>query len=151
MRRKDKKINSPGEIEAIIEKSVVCRLAMADENGPYLVPLCFGFRDNTLYFHSTIHGKKLDILRKNSRICFEFDADCEIRSGEKACDFSMRYSSVIGFGTATFIEQPEAKRDAMDVIMAHYADNKFTYTDSAIEKIAIIKVDIDSMTGKASR
>lgn len=151
MRRKEKEITDRTETEAIIKKALVCRLAMADENAPYIVPLCFGFRDNTLYFHSAIHGKKLDILRKNSRICFEFDADCEIRSGEKACDFSMRYSSVIGFGTATFVEQPEAKRDALDVIMAQYAESKFAYTDSAIEKITVIKVEIDSMTGKASR
>jgi nitroimidazol reductase NimA-like FMN-containing flavoprotein (pyridoxamine 5'-phosphate oxidase superfamily) len=151
MRRKEKEITGRAEIEAIIKKALVCRLAMVDENEPYIVPLCFGFRENTIYFHSAIHGKKLDILRKNSRICFEFDADCEICSSEKACDFSMRYSSVIGFGKATFVEQPEAKRDALDVIMAHYADNKFTYTDPVIEKIAVIKVDIDSMTGKASR
>jgi len=150
MRRKDKEITDRSEIEAIIRKSLICRLAMADENRPYIVPLCFGFRNNTLYFHSAIHGKKLNILRNNPRICIEFDADCVIRTGDNACDFSMRYSSVIGFGTATFVNNPEAKRDALDVIMAHYTDGKFTYTDSAIRKIAIIKVNIDSLTGKSS-
>ena len=151
MRRKDKEITDRAEIEAIIKKALVCRLAMVDENEPYIVPLCFGFRENSLYFHSAIHGRKIDILRKNTRTCFEFDVDCEIRSGEKACDFSMRFGSVIGFGTATFLEEPEAKRDALDIIMAQYAEDKFTYTDSAIEKIVVIKVDIDRMTGKRAR
>lgn len=151
MRRKEKEITDRSEIEAIIEKALVCRLAMADDNGPYIVPLCFGFRDNTLYFHSATRGKKLDILRNNPRICFEFEGDSTVLNGEKACEFSIRYNSVIGFGTATFVEHPQAKRDALDVIMAQYTDGKFDYTDSAIGKIAIIKVDIDSLTGKASR
>ena len=151
MRRKEKEITDRAEIEAIIEKALVCRLAMADENGPYIVPLCFGFRNNTLYFHSAIRGKKLDILQNNPRICFEFEGDCAVRSGGNACEFSMRYSSVIGFGTATFIENPQAKRDALDVIMAQYTDGKFDYTDAAIKRIAIIKVDIDALTGKSSR
>lgn len=151
MRRKEKEITDRSEIEAVIKKALVCRLAMADENGPYIVPLCFGFRNNTLYFHSATHGKKLDILRNNPRICFEIEGDCGIRSGDRACEFSMRYSSIIGFGTAEFVEEPGAKRDALDVIMAQYSDGKFTYTESVIKKTAIIKVDIDAMTGKASR
>jgi nitroimidazol reductase NimA-like FMN-containing flavoprotein (pyridoxamine 5'-phosphate oxidase superfamily) len=151
MRRKEKEITDRSEIEAVIKKALVCRLAMADENGPYIVPLCFGFRSNTFYFHSATHGKKLDILREHPRICFELEGDCGIRTGEKACEFSMRYSSVIGFGTAEFVEEPEAKRDALDIIMAQYSDGKFAYTDSVIKKTAIFKVDIDAMTGKTSR
>ena len=96
MRRKDREITDRNEIELIIEKSTVCRLAMADDSGPYIVPLCFGFRNNTLYFHSAAEGKKLGFLRKNPRVCFELDCDTEVRTGGKACDFSMRYRSVIG-------------------------------------------------------
>ncbi|MGW8186537.1 MAG: pyridoxamine 5'-phosphate oxidase family protein, partial [Desulfobacterales bacterium] len=108
MRRKDKEISDRDEIELIIEKALVCRLAMVDEAEPYLVPLCFGFRNNTLFFHSAAEGKKLGLLRKNPRVCFELDCDTEVRTGEKACDFSMRYRSVIGFGTVAFVEATAA-------------------------------------------
>ena len=60
MRRKDKEITDRNAIESIIAKSRICRLAMVDDAGPYIVPLCFGFRNNTLYFHSAAEGKKLD-------------------------------------------------------------------------------------------
>ena len=151
MRRKDKEITDQSEIEAIIAQSLVCRLAMADENGPYIVPLCFGYHKNTLYFHSAVRGKKIDILRNNPRVCFEFDSDCEIQSGETACKFGMKYRSVIGFGTAIFIDDPNDKRKALDVITANYTDGQFTYTDEVIRKTAVIKVDIDTLTGKSSR
>lgn len=150
MRRKDKEITDRREIEAIIQRSVICRLAMADESGPYLVPLCFGFKDDTLYFHSAPRGKKLDILRAHPRVCFAFDCDSEARSAARACDFGMRYRSVIGYGTAAFVEPPAAKREALDIIMAHYADGAFDYSDTEIRRIAVFKVAIDNMTGKAS-
>ena len=150
MRRKDKEITDRNEIESVIEKSRVCRLAMIDEAGPYIVPLCFGFRNNTLYFHSAAEGKKLSLLRKNPRVCFEFDCDTEVRTGEKACDFSMRYKSVIGFGNAVFVEAAAAKREALDIIMHHYAEGEFDFPDASVRKISVFKVEIDVMTGKTS-
>jgi nitroimidazol reductase NimA-like FMN-containing flavoprotein (pyridoxamine 5'-phosphate oxidase superfamily) len=150
MRRKDKEITDRNSIESIIAKARVCRLAMVDEAGPYIVPLCFGFRNNILYFHSAAEGKKLGLLRKNPRVCFELDCDTEVRTGEKACDFSMRYRSVIGFGNAAFVEATAAKREALDIIMNHYAEGAFEYPDASVNRISVFKVEIDTMTGKTS-
>jgi nitroimidazol reductase NimA-like FMN-containing flavoprotein (pyridoxamine 5'-phosphate oxidase superfamily) len=150
MRRKDKEIADRNEIESIISNSRVCRLAMVDEAGPYIVPLCFGFRNNTLYFHSAAEGKKLGLLRKNPRVCFELDCDTEVLTREKACDFGMHYKSVIGFGTVVFLEVAAAKREALDIIMNHYAEGAFDYPDASVNRMSVFKVEIDTMTGKIS-
>ncbi len=150
MRRKDKEVSNRNAIESIISTARICRLAMADETGPYIVPLCFGFRNNALYFHSAAEGKKLGLLRKSPRVCFELDCDTEVRTGAKACDFSMRYRSVIGFGTAAFVEAEADKREALDIIMNHYAEGTFDYPDAAVNRISVFKVEIDTMTGKTS-
>jgi hypothetical protein len=83
MRRKDKEISDIALIEDIITKARVCRLALYDNARPYIVPLCFGYKDNILYFHSAPEGKKLSLLRNNNRVCFEFDTDHELVTGEK--------------------------------------------------------------------
>jgi len=152
MRRKDKEIMDRMEIEMIIGKAPVCRLGMTDGEYPYVVPLCFGYRDNALYFHSALKGKKLDMLRKNSRVCFEMDIGHEIKRHEQPCKWGMGYKSVIGFGEASFIEDNKAKQDALDVIMAHYSDSNgpFEYPDTALGHTVIIKVDIRQMAGKKS-
>ena len=151
MRRKDKEITDKSEIEAIICQSLVCRLAMADGDRPYVVPLCFGYKDNTLYFHSAGEGQKIQILKRNNRICFEFDGNLEVRAGKGACDWGMQYRSVIGFGSASFIEDDDEKRRALDVIMAQYADGPFEYSEKNFKKALVIKVEIESMTGKKSK
>lgn len=154
MLRKDKQITDQAEIEAVIRKSSVCRLAMSDNGEPYVVPLCFGYRDKTLYFHAARKGKKLDILRKNPRVCAEFDIGQEVRPGEKVCRWGMKYQSVIGFGDASFVEDTEAKCRALDIIMAQYASDavpsEYEYPEASLKNTAVIRVDIREMTGKQS-
>jgi len=148
LRRKDREIKSREEIEAIIQKALVCRLGMADESGPYIVPLSFGYRDGFLFFHSAKEGKKLNILRKNNKVCFEMDTDHEVVKSEKACDWGMKYKSVIGFGNAFVVEDIESMKAALDVIMAHYSAGSFEYDVKKLERTVAIKVEIESMTGK---
>jgi len=150
MRRKEKEITDKAEIEAIIKQSLVCRLALSDEGAPYMIPLCFGYEQGVLYFHSAKAGKKLDILKRNNRVCFEFDISTEVTTGKTACDWGIKYRSVIGFGRACFVEDVEQKRRALEIITAQYADKAYKLTDGAVKETCVLKVDIESMTGKQS-
>jgi nitroimidazol reductase NimA-like FMN-containing flavoprotein (pyridoxamine 5'-phosphate oxidase superfamily) len=150
LRRKEKEITDISEIESIIQKSQVCRLALADDGLPYIVPLCFGYKNNILYFHSAKEGQKIEILRRNHQVSFEFDIDARIRPGKDACNWAMAYKSVIGFGTASIIEDSEEKKKALDIIMRQYSEDKFEYPDKTLAKMLVIRVDISRMTGKKS-
>ncbi|MDY6789928.1 MAG: pyridoxamine 5'-phosphate oxidase family protein [Thermodesulfobacteriota bacterium] len=150
MRRSEKEITDQSTIEAIIHASLVCRLALSDGNQPYIVPLCFGYRNQTLYFHSAREGKKIDLLKKNNRTCFEFDVNSEIIEADKPCKWGMKYQSVIGFGKAIFVENVEEKQKGLNIIMNHYSNRTWPFAEKAIEKIAVIKIEIEKMTGKYS-
>jgi len=150
MRRKDKQINDIAAIEDILSRATVCRLGLCDGGRPYVVPLCFGYKENALYFHCAMEGKKLEILRKNENVCFEVDIERELIKGEAACEWGMKYKSVIGFGKAVFVEDAESKRKALDIIMQNYSEGTFEYPANAIKNIVVIKVKIESMTGKQS-
>ena len=150
MRRKEKEITDINEIESIIQKSQVCRLAVADEGLPYIVPLCFGYKNKMLYFHSAKEGQKIDILRRNRQVCFEFDIDARVRSGKTACAWGMGYKSVIGYGTASLVEDPEEKQKALDIIMRQYSEGEFEYSAKNLAEMLVIKVDVSAMTGKKS-
>lgn len=150
MRRQDKEITDRAAIDEIIRRAPVCRLALSDDGQPYVVPLCFGYKDNTLYFHSAGEGRKLDVLAKNSNVCFEMDIDHEVVKGDLACTCGMNYRSVIGFGKAVLVGDLDSKREAFGIIMGHYVDGSFEFPADVLENTAIIKVEIESMTGKQS-
>ncbi|MDR2465815.1 MAG: pyridoxamine 5'-phosphate oxidase family protein [Prevotellaceae bacterium] len=111
LRRKEREITSIEDKMAIVDKCKACRLGLSDDDSPYVVPLNYGycFEANvlTLYFHGAGEGRKADIIRKNSRACFEIDCDGELREGEKACSCAYSFKSVIGFGRITLSESSE--------------------------------------------
>jgi nitroimidazol reductase NimA-like FMN-containing flavoprotein (pyridoxamine 5'-phosphate oxidase superfamily) len=150
MRRKEKEISDKTAMESIILRSSVCRLALSEEGRPYIVPLCFGYKDNILYFHSAREGMKLDILRRNNKVCIEVDIDHDIVEADDACGWGMKYQSVIGFGKGSIIDDLEKKRKALDIIMQHYSGSSYEFPDSKLGKTVIIKVEIEHMTGKKS-
>jgi len=150
MRRIDKEIKNIEEIESIIEKSNVCRFALSENNSPYIVPVCFGYKDNCLYFHSAKESKKLDIIRKNNYVCFEFDIYGGLLKSEKPCDWDIKYSSVIGFGKASVVHDFEEKIKALNIIIEHYSDSPYDFQIRNIDNITIIRIDIENITGKRS-
>ena len=150
MRRKDREITDLALIEDVIRNSLVCRLGMSRNDQPYVVPLCFAYSDNTLYFHSAGEGLKLEILQQNPNVCVEFDIDHEVVQDEKPCKWGMKYRSVIGFGKGSLVENLEEKKKGLDAIMQHYSGRSFEYVEPAVDSTVIIKVEIESMTGKKS-
>ena len=150
MRRYDKEIKDSGEIAAIMHKATVCRIALVDGNCPYIFAVNFVVRNNYLYFHSSPEGRKIDIIRKNSQVCFAIDIDTETVPGDLPCSWGTRYRSVIGFGRASFLETTE-KRQALNYLMEKYAGvNDFSYKMETLEKVAVLRVSIEKITGKKS-
>ena len=151
MRRKDREIQDINFIESIIQKASVCRLGLSSNNMPYIVPLNFGYKDRCLYFHCVEEGKKIDMLRSNNSVCFEMDIENELVKAQEPCKWSMKYSSVIGFGKAFFVKDPGEKKKGLDVIMAHYSPGRvYEYPESELKHLSVIKVQIEHMTGKKS-
>jgi nitroimidazol reductase NimA-like FMN-containing flavoprotein (pyridoxamine 5'-phosphate oxidase superfamily) len=150
MRRKDKEITDKSVIERILNSSVFCRIAISDKEAPYLVPLNFGYSDNALYFHSAREGRKIDLLKQNNRVCFEIDCGSEISESEKSCGWTTRYRSVIGYGNIEIISNPRQIKEGLDIIMSHYGRKENTYDEKYFERIVILKLTIDRITGKQS-
>ncbi|MFP4476206.1 MAG: pyridoxamine 5'-phosphate oxidase family protein [Desulfatibacillaceae bacterium] len=151
MRHKEKEITDLAEIERILAKAVVCRLAMIHGDFPYVVPMCFGYRDMTLYFHTGNKGKKMDAIKSNPNVCFEVDVDAELVPGEPACKWSIAYRSVVGLGRARLLTDEKEKRRAYDVLMAQYTDaTEQEYTEQGLAKSTIIAVDVKVVTGRVS-
>ena len=150
MRRKDQEITDIDEIEGVIKKAISCRIGLADDDAPYIVPVCFGYKRNALYFHGALEGQKVELIKKNNNICFEIETDVEVVKAKKPCDWTMKYRSVIGVGRAHFLEGDEEKSHGLGVIVRHYTEGDFTFPKETLDKITVVRVDIESITGRKS-
>ena len=150
MRRKDRAITNPAAIERILRRADVCRVGMIADGEPYVVPLNFGYRDGKVYFHSFSSGRKIDAIRANPRVCFEVDIDHRLITGEIACDWTFDYTSVIGFGHARVLEDPDEQLAGLMVIMNHLGDQEPIFRESDVERVEVVEIEFERLTGKQS-
>jgi uncharacterized protein len=152
MRNHTQEITDRAAIDDIIRRCPACHLGLSDEGQPYVVPLCFGYEGETLYFHCASQGLKLDLLRKNPKVCVEFSLTEGVTEAAQACAWGMTYESVIATGTACFVEDVEEKRQALNLLMAQYADPKrsFTFPAMMLKRMVVFKIPIETITGKRS-
>jgi uncharacterized protein len=152
MRRHEQEITDKAIIEDVMRRAPVCRIGLADNNMPYIIPVCFGYQDNCIYVHSSHRGRKMEIIERNNNVCFEVEVDVETVPAAIACKWSVRYKSVIGFGKASIVTDAAEKSHALNVIMEHYSgEMEHRYDAAPLQHAAIIKIHIESITGKRSK
>lgn len=150
MQKKEREITDISEIEAIIKKSINCRIGLVDGDEPYVVPVCFGYERGALYFHGALEGRKVELIEKNDRVSFEMEADVEVVSVTSPCDWTMKYRSVIGVGKASIVESDGEKIHGLELIMKHYSEGEFSFPKSRLDLSSVVRVDIERITGKQS-
>lgn len=151
MRRSDRAITDPQELESVLREAAVCRMGLCDEGKPYVVPMNYGYRDGSVFLHSATEGRKIEILRRNPNVCLEFEKDVELVPAEAACSFSMKYRSVIASGKAVFLEGTEEKSFGLNAIMLQVTGREFVFPPQALEKIVVLRVDLEECSGKHNR
>jgi len=148
MRRKDRAISDRTEIDTILASTKVMHLALADADVPFLVPVFYAYDGTYMYFHSASAGSKIEILKRNPRVCFEVSVDHGVIESDQACDFEARHRTVIGFGKANFVEEETEKVKILDRIVGRFTDKQFAYPTAHLRHTSVIRIEIESIKGK---
>lgn len=148
MRRKDREITDRAEMEAILSEAQVCRLALLEGSAPYIVPLCFAYADNTVWFHSAREGKKISLIQTNPQCCVEVDITGGPVPDDRPCGWEFRYRSVICTGTACIVEGYGEKKKGLSLILRHYGAGEYDFTEPELDRVCVVRIDITGMTGK---
>jgi len=151
MRRRDREITNREEIDEIIRSALVCRIAFADRNEPYVVPVSFGYDGKALYIHTAKTGRKLDFIKANNRVCFELEGEISLQTDDgDACNWTFAFESIIGYGTITELDTIDEKVQGLNQIMLHYSGREWEIEPSATATTRVWRIDIESVTGKRS-
>jgi len=152
MRRKDREVTDINELLDIIQECRICHLGMQDDKGIYIVPLNYGFEyvENqlNLYFHSAKVGRKIDALKLNPNVCIEMDCDHRLIEGDKACDYSFGFKSIIGNGQVSFVEEYNEKLKGLQLLMHHETMKEFEFDEKMVNMVTVMKVVVQEFSGK---
>lgn len=151
MRKSNREIFDKSLITPILKDAKIVRLAMMDEDVPYIVPFNYGYQEGCIYIHSAPQGKKIDLLKKNNKVCFELEQMAEIKKAPLACNWTTSYRSIIGYGFVDILSDPEEKKKGLEIIMTHHgAPEEMKFEDNQVEPIVILKLTITRLTAKKS-
>ena len=150
--KRESRVTDPTEIIRILDTAKVLHLGLSVNDEPYVVPMNYGYTMEdgklTLYLHSAVRGKKLDMIQANSKVFFELDCDQMPFEGRVPCQYGMVYSSIMGRGTATLVEDVEAKKQAMTILMKTQTGKDFSFNDRLVSIVTVIRIDVQEYTAK---
>jgi uncharacterized protein len=130
----------------------VCRVALAKDNLPYIVPMSFGYDGAEIYLHTAPQGKKIGHFQANPQVCFEFERSVELRRDlQSACKWSFNFESVVGYGTISELVGPAQKQRALNEIIRQYSGKTWPRESASVAKVRVWKIAITAMTGKQSK
>ena len=145
-------VTDPEQIRHILDSGKVLHLGLSVNDEPYVVPMNYGYawEDGKLvvYLHSAVRGKKLEMVQTNPKVFFSIDCDRMPFEGRVPCQYGMVYSSIMGRGTATLVEDPEAKMQAMTLLMKTQTGKDFTFEDRLVTIVTVIRIDVSEYTAK---
>ena len=152
MTRREKEVTDQQDILHILDTAQVVHLGLAVDNEPYIVPMNYGYvmenGELTLYIHSSCKGKKWEMLRKNPNVFFEMECDLQPFAGDVACRYGMAYASLMGRGTAEFVEDVAEKQLALSALMKAQTGKDFSFEPKMTTIVTIVKIKASEFTAK---
>jgi nitroimidazol reductase NimA-like FMN-containing flavoprotein (pyridoxamine 5'-phosphate oxidase superfamily) len=153
MRRTDRELTLKDEIVDVLKEGEIIQIAFIDGNEPYIVTLNYGYTLNgdktRIYLHSANEGRKINCIRNNPHVCFEISISDSLVRGEEACNYGMRYRSVLGYGEMKIVENNDEKVLGLNLLMKQYTEkDNWIYNQNMLEKTVVICLEVNKISGK---
>jgi nitroimidazol reductase NimA-like FMN-containing flavoprotein (pyridoxamine 5'-phosphate oxidase superfamily) len=146
MARKILEEMSKTEMEQFLTCAPVGRVGISLKEGPYIVPVGFGYEKGEIFFHTCYKGLKMDGMKENPNVCFEVD--------ESTSDASM-FKSVIVNGTVSVIKEYKKMYPYLQKLIDKYrvpvSFNEYMSGRDVEKEMAIVRVCVirpETMSGR---
>jgi nitroimidazol reductase NimA-like FMN-containing flavoprotein (pyridoxamine 5'-phosphate oxidase superfamily) len=109
---------------SIIDEARICHVGVTLEGQPYVIPMALGRNGNDLLLHGSVVSRLMNNLCKEVPCCVTVTHLDGLVLARSAFHSSMNYRSVMVFGMARLISDPEEKQMALDALVEHLAPGR---------------------------
>lgn len=103
----------------ILDEGFICHVGFVSEGQPYVIPTGYGRAGDHLYIHGSAASRMLRHLDAGVPVCVTVTLLDGLVVARSVFNHSMNYRSVVVLGTATAVEDPEEKLEALRVLSEH--------------------------------
>jgi nitroimidazol reductase NimA-like FMN-containing flavoprotein (pyridoxamine 5'-phosphate oxidase superfamily) len=156
MRRKDRQVTDEAWIRSFLHRTPLGVLATVQKGQPYLNPNLFVYDEprHAIYMHSARIGRTHDNIDQDPQVCFSISEIGRLLPADEALEMSVEFSSVIVFGRARVVDDPEESAPMLQMLLNKYFSHLSPGRDyrpiqpEELKRTAVYCIQIEAWTGK---
>lgn len=113
-------------IYQILDEGLVCHIGFIANSQPFVIPTAYGRIADRLYIHGSPASRMLRTLKEGIDLCVTVTLLDGLVLARSAFHHSMNYRSVVIFGRATVVENPEEKIVALQAFTEHVVSDRWS-------------------------
>lgn len=138
---------------AILDATVLAHVGYVIDGQPFVTPTAFWRDGRKLYWHGAVAARMLNRLADGAPACVAVSLLDGFVLAPSAFKHSINYRSVMAFGRARLIADPETKRAALDQFIERLFPGRAATlrpaSDLELAKTAVIEMRIEEAAAKA--
>ena len=139
-------------IHSVLDEGLVCHLGFAIDGRPWVMPTTYARVGNSLYVHGAAANFALKTLASGVDACVTVTLLDGLVLARSAFHHSMNYRSVMLFGRAERVEDPQEQYDSMVAIVEHLVPGRSNDTrlpsPEELRKTLIVRLGLDECSAK---
>jgi nitroimidazol reductase NimA-like FMN-containing flavoprotein (pyridoxamine 5'-phosphate oxidase superfamily) len=112
-------------VHAILDEALICHVGFVHEGAPVVIPTLHGRAGDMLYVHGSAASRMLKTLGDGVPVCITVSIVDGLVLARSAFHHSINYRSVVVFGRATVLEDPDEKNEALRVVSEHVVPGRW--------------------------
>lgn len=156
VRREDRAIDDEAWIKDLLATSAVGSLATVHDGQPFINSNLFVYdaARHAIYMHTARVGRTRANLDAHERVCFSISEMGRLLPAEIALEFSVEYSGVVVFGSATVVGDRDEQRHGLQLLLDKYfahlqpGRDYRPITDEELARTSVYRIDIEAWSGK---
>ena len=139
-------------IDAILDEALICHVGHIVDGHPRVIPTIHAREGNTLYIHGSNASRTLRAAGSGADVCIEVTLLDGLVLARSAFHHSMNYRSVLVYGTAREVTDPDEKFAAQRALVDHVVHGRSVDARMPNERelghTTILAVELDEASAK---
>ena len=139
-------------VHKILDEGFICHVGFIVDGAPVVIPTGYGRVGDKLYIHGSQASRMLRTLKTGVPACVTVTLVDGLVLARSAFHHSINYRSVVIFGNATLVEDPEAKSEALLAFSEHVIRGRWNDvrepTEQELKATTVLRIELEEVSAK---
>jgi nitroimidazol reductase NimA-like FMN-containing flavoprotein (pyridoxamine 5'-phosphate oxidase superfamily) len=139
-------------VHKILDEGFICHVGFVVDGAPVVIPTGYGRVGDKLYIHGSQASRMLRTLKTGVPACVTVTLVDGLVLARSAFHHSINYRSVVIFGKANLVEDPEEKNEALLSFSEHVIRGRWNDvrepTEQELKATTVLRIELEEVSAK---